>query len=324
MAGDVANISFKDEFWKSIPDVHLFRHIAMATIFEIYIQHPDSVYAEQVADEAFSECDRLEQDLSHFIENSDISRISTLVPGDVMVIGLGAFECLQHCRQLYEQTNHAFDVTIGALMNCWRNEDKTPRTPTEEELAEALAHTGMNLLQLDEERHTVQVLASPLSIDLGGYGKGYAVDRMAALLREWEIDKALIHAGYSSVLALDAPQGMPGWPLSISHPDDREHMLGRIQLHNRALSGSGLEKGQHIIDPRTGQPVTGKRAAWTSVADAATADALSTALMVMTTAEIEAFCSDHAEVSALIIFDGENEREAIRRFGKWQDAEFSE
>lgn len=323
MAADGANVTLNDEFWKSIPDVHLFRHIAMATIFEIYIQHADSVYAEQAADEAFSECDRLEQDLSHFIENSDISRISTLVPGDVMVIGLGTFECLQNCQQLYEQTNHAFDVTVGALMECWRNEDKTPRTPTEEELAAALTHTGMNLLQLDEEHHTVQVLASPLRVDLGGYGKGYAVDRMAALLQEWEIDKALIHAGYSSVLALDAPQDMSGWPVSLSHPDDRDRLLGRIQLHNRALSGSGLEKGQHIIDPRTGLPVTGKRAAWTSVADAATADALSTALMVMEPAEIEAFCNEYPEVSALIIFEGENQQEEIRRFGKWPDAEFS-
>jgi len=310
------NISLEQEYWNTIPNVYRFSHIAMATIFEIYIQHDDAVYAEQVAEEAFLECNRLEQDLSHFIENSDISRIYFANPNEPIVIGLSAFECLKECQKLYEETDHAFDVTIGSLMKCWLNEDKSLRQPTKEELQWAIDHTGMDLLHLDEEHHTVQVATTEVQVDLGGFGKGYAVDQMAALLQEWEVERALIHAGYSSVLALDAPENMKGWPVTISHPWKDDEILARIELVKAALSGSGLRKGQHIIDPRTAQPIGVNRTAWSRCSDAATADALSTAFIVMSQEHIKDYCQKHPDVSAMIV-SGENDETEIWHWGDW-------
>jgi len=295
-----------------------FCHEAMATTFEVIVVHEDARYARQAAAAAFDEVDRLEGELSRFIENSDITRINNLPAGVPLRLGLDAFECLQLSSRIYAETNGAFDITVGSLLSLWRNEDGTPRTPSQEELNLARWHTGTGLLQLDESEHTVQLSASQVQVDLGGVGKGYAVDRVAELLREWSIDIALISGGYSSVLALDAPADTKGWPLTLSNPDNRKQILARPYLQVRAISGSGLQKGQHIIDPRTAQPVKGKRAAWASASDAATADALSTAFMVMSPDEIRQYCSRHLDVSAMIMLESDGkdtQKEKILYFG---------
>ena len=141
---------------------------------------------------------------------------------------------------------------------------------------------------------------------------------MADLLREWELRSALIHGGMSSVLAIDNPPGEKGWPLTLTHPQRKDYCLWKFYLKNRSVSGSGIRKGQHIIDPRTGKPVDGRLAAWALAPDSTTSDVLSTAFMIMTTEEIESICSNQDEIKALIVtkendekkFDGE-----ILKFG---------
>jgi len=306
----------------SIPGMKRFSHEAMATTYEVIAVHEDEQYARQAAAAAFEEVDRLEGELSRFIENSDISGINSLPANQPLQLGLDSFACLQISAQIHADTGGAFDITIGSLFKCWRNKDGSLRQPSAEELDFARQHTGTGLLQLDEASHTVQLLTAPVLVDLGGVGKGYAVDRMAELLREWSIDVALISGGYSSVLALDAPPGTEGWPLTLSNPDDHKQILARPRLQNRALSGSGVQKGQHIIDPRTGRPVKGKRAAWSSAPDAASADALSTAFMIMTQDEIAQYCSLHRSALAMIILeDGRKEgrKENILHIGSWDE-----
>ncbi len=327
--------------WDSISRLHRFSHQAMATTFEIIIQHDDARYAKQAAGQAFAELDRLEGELSRFIENSDVSRIHNLPAGRPLLIGLAAFECLQLATRIHAETDGAFDITVGSLLECWLNQDKTLRNPSEGELNLARQRTGMNLIRLNKAKYTVELLASPVQIDLGGIGKGYALDVMAELLREWSIDTALIHGGFSTVLALDAPAGTKGWPLTLSNPLDRRETLAHVHLQHSAVSGSGVQKGQHIIDPRTARPAQGKRAAWSCVPHqlpggdkagigagsqhnrgynwcGATADILSTAFIVMSPQEIEQYCAQHPQVQAMVILkDAEKqiEKEKILRFG---------
>ncbi|MFC1636364.1 FAD:protein FMN transferase [Planctomycetota bacterium] len=308
----------------SISGMKRFSHEAMATIFEVIIIHEEERYAAQAAAAAFEEVDRLEGELSRFIENSDISRINSLPANQPLLLGLDAFDCLRISEQMYVETNGAFDITIGSLLKCWRDEDGNPRTPSGEELDRARLHTGTNLLQLDEQEHTIQLAASPVQIDLGGIGKGYAVDRLADLLREWSIETALISGGYSSVLALEAPPETKGWPLTLSDPTDRTHILARPHLRAGALGGSGVQKGGHIISPRTGRPIKGKRAAWSAAPDAATADALSTAFMIMESDEIRQYCSLHPDRRAMVMLleqDEKTQKDKVFHFGSWREEE---
>lgn len=310
--------------WAAVPDVHRFSHQAMATTFEVMIQCEDRSYAQQAAKAAFDELDRIEGALSRYLEASDIAQINHLPAGKPLHIALDTFECLRISAEIHAQTGGAFDVTVGHLVDCWRDKDKKPRTPSAEELEFARAHTGTDLILLDEPTCAVALLAGPMRIDLGGVGKGYGVDRMAELLRDWSIDRALIHGGFSSVLALDAPDGLPGWPVTLSHPSDRSRTLARLQLAHVSVSGSGVEKGRHIVDPRTGRPIAGKLAAWSLAPDAARADALSTAFMVMTPDEAKDYCLEYPAVRGLLILhedDTAGEAERIVSVGTWKAGE---
>jgi thiamine biosynthesis lipoprotein len=309
----------------AVPEAHRFAHQAMATTFEVIIQDEDRAYAQQAARAAFDEVDRIEGYLSRFLETSDVTRINHLPAGVPAQLSLDAFECLKVSAELSAETGGAFDVTVGFLVDCWLDkEKKQPRTPSTEELQFARAHTGMHLILFDEPTHAVAVTTSPVRVDLGGVGKGYGVDRMAEVLREWSIDRALIHGGYSSVLALDPPGDRAGWPVTLSHPQDRSRTLARLELAGSSVSGSGVEKGRHIIDPRTGEPAAAKIAAWSLAPDAARADGLSTAFMVMTPDEIREFCAAHPPVRALLVLESgkpEEPAEHILPLGQWEPGE---
>ena len=293
---------------------HRFSHAAMATIFEVFILHEDRRYAEQAAWASFDELCRLENELSRFVENSDISRISNCRAGEVLPIGPAAFDCLDLCTRLARETAGAFDITAGAFVDCWYSSQGDTKQPSQAQLLEAKKKTGVHLLELDEAEHTVKVLTSGIKIDLGGFGKGYAIDRMAEVLDDWGIENALLHGGYSTTLAI----GAIGWPVTLSHPNQRDIKLAKVDLTGEALSGSGVGKGEHIMDPRHGRPITAKLAAWARARDAGTSDALSTAFMVMEPDEIKAYCEKHKDVIAMIVTSATQEKpEHILRFGSW-------
>jgi FAD:protein FMN transferase len=263
--------------------VHRFSHAAMATVFEVHCAHADAGYARQAAQAAFDLVDRLERDLSRFIANSDVSRINHLTAGESTRVSPWTMECLELARRLYGLTGKAFDVSIGS---------------------------GMERLELVPSGFTVQARAGGARLDLGGIGKGYAVDRMAEVLEEWEIPRALVHGGFSSVRAMEAPPDRDGWPLTLSAPgpgDDR--ILARVSARQKAFSASGVRKGDHILDPLTGRSVRGRAAAWVAVpaglvslevdtSPAAVADALSTAFMIQPMEEITDLCRRHPGLEA--------------------------
>ena len=302
----------------SIAGLRRFSHEAMATTYEVFILHEDGRYARQAAQAAFDRLDELEQELSRYIENSDICRINNLAAGQSAKVGLDTLECLQISRHINTKTNGAFDITVGSLMSCWLNPDKSLRVPSKEELSLARQRTGMNHLQLDESQFSVKLLRDEVQVDLGGVGKGYAIDKMAELLSDWSIDVALIHGGYSTALGMGAPKGKQGWPVTSSNPRNPGQILGRLCLRDRALSGSGLQKGLHIIDPRKQEPVEGSIAAWACAGNAAAADALSTAFMVMSPDEISQYCSCHPNVLAMVILGEKGKEEKILHYGPWK------
>jgi thiamine biosynthesis lipoprotein len=260
--------------------VHRFSRAAMATVFEVRCIHAETGYAGQAARAAFDLLDRLERELSRFIANSDISRINHLAAGERTRVSPWTMECLEIARRLYVLTGGAFDVTIGS---------------------------GTERLDLDPDGLTIHAREGGARLDLGGIGKGYAVDRMAEVLEEWEIPCALVHGGFSSVLALEAPPDRDGWPLTLSAPGPGNgRVLARVSARRTAFSASGVQKGEHIVDPRTGRPVRG-RAAWVAVScdpemaaeaawpdavrsPAAMAEGLSTASMILPVEEIADLC----------------------------------
>lgn len=278
-------------------NTHRFRHEAMNAMFEIFIDYPDQRYAQQAARAAFDEIDRLEKILSRFIPNSDVSRIRDLKAGQIASISPETMECLLIAQDIHDQTGGIFDVTVGSLVDLWKEEGH----PSPEQITPILNEIGMDRLELNQSDFTVRTHRDNVPVDLGGIGKGYAVDCAGEVLREWGINRALIHGGLSSILALDSPEGKPGWSIRLSNPQNPKEAVGNAVLSNQAISCSGLRRATDMIDPRSGQPVQAKAAAWVRGPAAARCDALSTAFMIMTPDQVKTFCEKHLDIGAIFL-----------------------
>jgi FAD:protein FMN transferase len=306
------------------PPLHRFAHEAMATTFEVVAAGVEENYARQASKAAFEELDRLHLELNRFDPTSDVSQINNLKVGEKVRVGLATMACLKAAAQVSADTGGAFDVTVGSLLACWRDKDKSPRTPTDAELAEARARTGMNLLELLEDEHAVRVKVGGVKVDLGGVGKGYAVDRIMDILRQWGLKQALVHGGSSSVLALGAPPPAPavgderGWKLAVAGDSGNTAVMGYVYLKDRSLSGSAMPaKDPHIIDPRSGRPAVSHAGTWVLAGTATLTDCLSTALIVMTPAEIEAYGKRHPDVGGRVLPRQPADAKPVC-FGKWE------
>ncbi len=277
-----------------VAPLHRFAHMAMNCDWEIFIAGEDAEYARQAAFAAWDEVDRIEEQISRFMPGSDVMRLNAAQPGDEIRIGPTALDCLLLANEISEQTQGAFDVMVGRAMDRIRaGENSGP---------EFLPNAP--LLEMDAARGIARVLGEGVAIDFGALGKGYAVDRVLAVLREWSIENALAHSGSSSCAALGTPPGCDGWPVGLRDPRDasNEATLGRVSLCNAALSGSGFQtQGHHIIDPRNGTLIKGRIGSWALCRSAARSDGVSTALMVMAPDEIDHFFAQNAEDSGLVL-----------------------
>jgi thiamine biosynthesis lipoprotein len=282
------------------PAVHRFAHDAMGCTFELIIPNQEAAYAEQAAHAAFDEVDRIELELSRYVEHSDVARINALVPGQSIRIGMETLECLQLASAIQADTNGAFDVTASGADHASEADEEQLRSAGRDHHPRE-RRDGMQLIDLNPAIRKVTVKADGVMVDFGGIGKGYALDQVAALVREWKIPSALLHAGQSSVLALGVgPEGEP-WSVGLRDPHDVRIPIGLVRLQDRSLSGSGqLLHGLHIVDPRSGRPCRATVGAWATAPSAAVSDALSTAFMVMSRAEVEAYCRGHEDVLAVL------------------------
>ena len=253
-----------------------FAHDAMATTFEVVVAGQDRDYARQAADAAFEELDLLEGQLSRFSEYGDVAQINVAEPGERVPVSAAVFECLALAAHVRQDTRGAFEVNFRGSI------------PYD--------------LELHEESTEVWLLSGGIDLDLGGIGKGYALDRMVELLREWGIESGLVHSGQSTVFAM----GDAEWDVGLRDPGSPDALVGRVRLREAALAGSGMQiHGAHIVDTRMQRPAEGTLAAWAMAPTAGVADALSTAFMVMTLDEIDAYCQTHDAVGArLHLADG--------------------
>ncbi len=285
-------------------NTHRFSHQAMATIFEIIIVLDNKDYAEQAAAALFTEIDRLEDELSRFHPNSDIAKINSLAIEEELRLSQDAFNSLKAANYIYNITNGVFDITAGNIIDRWKNKEKW-ETKKKDDFASQ--NIGMDKIIIDELNHSLNVLSNDLLIDLGGFGKGYAIDVACKLFEEWEIENALIHSGGSTVKGIGSLDGFDGWPISISNPENPSQTIAEIVLKNNSLSGSGVQKRAHIINPKTNLPVDNCAGAWALAESAATSDAMSTAFMIMPTDKILDFCSSYDFVSGLIVLNNVSE-----------------
>jgi thiamine biosynthesis lipoprotein len=262
----------------------------MATRFEVVMYGDDPVHLRAAGEEALDEIDRLEAQLSFYRSESELSYVNARAAEGWVAVTPPLFYLLRDAQRLSRATLGAFDPTIAPLMRCWGFAGESGRVPDPAELRAARETVGMDLVHLDGESFAVRFERPGASLDLGAIGKGYAVERAAALLRENGIESALLHGGTSTIAAIGAPPGEAGWTVALQHPFLDGERIGSVTLKDTSLSvsaphGKAFEAGGalygHVMDPRTGEPVRGAVLAAVSLPSATETDALSTALLVL-------------------------------------------
>ncbi|HJW99866.1 MAG TPA: FAD:protein FMN transferase [Terriglobales bacterium] len=262
----------------------------MGTTFSIYLYSSDRESASVQFDAAFDEIERVEEALSNYRPTSELSRINRLASKQRVTTDPEVFRVLQSSIEYSRRTGGAFDITVGPLMRAWGFFRANGRYPTAVELSQARAKIGWSNVELDNTGRTITFRAPGMELDLGGIGKGYAVDQVITVLRQAAVTSALIDAGSSTLYALGAPPGKSGWKVIVPKPGQRSQAVSSVFLRDASLSTSGsYEKffrlnGRtycHIMDPRTGQPVQGMLQTTVIAPTATDSDALSTAMFVM-------------------------------------------
>jgi thiamine biosynthesis lipoprotein len=288
-------------FW-----LHLFRP-AMACRFEVTLpseldHHLDAAHA------ALDGVDRLEDQLTIFRDDSELSRINREAARGPVPVEPRLLALLRECHTLYAATEGAFDITTTPLSRIWGFLRREGRVPADEELAEALALVGMDKVHFQGD--TVRFARPGMALNLGSIGKGYALDRVAEEMARTGVPTALLTAGSSSVLALGAGPDGNGYTVGLRDPGDHQRRLGTVRLLGNALGVSGIGEQSfttegrrlgHILDPRTGRPVEGRAYVAVVARTAALADALATAVFVGGRAVAERYVKEHPDVSILLI-----------------------
>ncbi len=280
---------------------------AMACEFEVFVpatanRDEEADAAEPPALQALQLVEQLERQLSVFQTTSELSRINQLAAEEPVGVEPRLFALLQECQRLWRATGGAFDITSTPLTRVWGFFRRQGKVPDSDALAEAQQSVGFENVVLDVETRTVKFKQPGIELNLGGIGKGYALDRCGELLRDLDSPCYLWHAGQSSVLAGGDQPGKPdgaGWPIEVGNPLKPGKPLGTLLVKSAGVgsSGSGQQffrhQGKrygHIIDPRDGQPAGHVLFVSVLAPTAAVADALSTAFYILGPTQTAAYC----------------------------------
>jgi thiamine biosynthesis lipoprotein len=239
----------------------------MGTTYTIAVYGPDKFQLDSAMEDAFDEVRRLDELLSNYRPESEWSHVNQLAFKEPVHVSDELFSLLEKCLLYSSQSEGAFDITVGPLMKVWGFYKGTEHIPHRAEIRTALANIGWRNIQLDAVHKTVRFLKPGLEIDPGGIGKGYAVDRMAEILRKHGVSSGIISAGRSSIYAIGAPPKEPrGWHITLPNPRKPSQSVAEFYLKDESMSTSGTSEkffiagGQtysHIMDPRTGYPAQG-------------------------------------------------------------------
>lgn len=294
-----------------------YRRRAMACEFEVQLPAADSGRLSESVLAALDLLEVIEAQLTVYRADSELLRINRQAAERPVKVESRLFTLLQMAARLHLETDGALDITSGPLSDVWGFSRREGRMPSDDEITTALQNVGMDKVTLNEAEQTVAFQQRGVSLHLNCIGKGYALDRIAALLDADSCSDFLLHGGRSSILARGTCPGSDksGWTIGLPHPLRPGERLSELSLVDEALGTSGSatqsfeHEGQrfgHLLDPRTGHPVSGNFTA-TAIAPSATeADALSTAFYVMTPEDVGRFCAARSDVAAILICPGDS------------------
>ncbi len=301
--------------------------LTMGTVFETTIYAPDKYVAEKTFNEVVQEINRLDYLMSNYKKESVLSELNRNASAEPAACNKELAGVIEQSLQYSDITDGAFDITIGPLMKKWGFFKKKGRIPGKEELESVLESVSYKNIIVEEK--TIKSLAKNpgtvktvffknpgTRIDLGGIGKGYAVDKAISVLKQNGISSALINFA-GNIYTFGTPPGKDSWVIGLQHPRESEGLLGTFDIKDKAVSTSGdyekffIIEGKrysHIIDPRTGNPVKGIVSATIVTGNAARADALSTGVFVLGLEKGMDLIEQLSDVEGIIVYKDTNSK----------------
>lgn len=303
---------------------HVFSEPQMGTLMHITLFAENQETAAAAARSAFLRIEELNAALSDYDPESELMRLTRHPPGSPVKVSNDLYVVLSRAREVSEETGGAFDVTLGPLVQLWREARGSGMLPEAARLSEARRRSGYQKMRLDPAQQTVTLLVPGMRLDLGGIAKGYAADEALTVLRSCGISRALVAAAGDIAIG-EPPPGADGWRIGIASIDaGRSGITETVSLKRAAISTSGdLEqfieidgvRYSHIVHPQTGLGLT-ERIGVTAIArDATSADSLSTALSIMGAESGLALVERLPGVEALIVKKTESGKETLRSGG---------
>lgn len=266
----------------------------MGTGYTVKYRHASDVPSvEAIRTEIEQQLAEINQSMSTYDANSELSRFNRSGSTDWTPVSTPLYTVLVTALEIGRQSEGAFDVTIGPLVNLWGfgPENQAQEIPNADEIAKTLQRTGHDKLMLDETVRAVRKTRADIYVDLSAIAKGYAVDQIAATLERHGIEHYMVEIGGEIRARGTNAQQLP-WRIGIDKPQIHGHAVQKVlSLDNAALATSGNYRNyfmigdrryMHVIDPATGWPAQSRLASVTVLAKTCMlADAWATALLVL-------------------------------------------
>ncbi|MBA3547290.1 MAG: FAD:protein FMN transferase [Nannocystis sp.] len=275
----------------------------------LWIGEHTAAQAGAAIEAAFAEIERIEQIMSEWRPDSELSQLNDNAGGPLKPLSPELFEILQRSKLVAEATGGAFDPTFYAVGQLWHFEPGA-RPPAPETIAEKLALVGWRDIELDPNTGAGRLARPGMKVGLGAIAKGYAVDRASQVLLQHGFGHHIVEGGGDTYVS--GSKGGTPWKVGIQRPD-RPGSLAAIPATDRAIVTSGGyqrfieidgKRYAHILDPRTGWPLDEAASAQSVTlvaANATDADAYATAVAVMGPEQGMAFVEAHPALEAVLL-----------------------
>lgn len=295
------------------PARYEYQRPEMGMAFRIVLYATNQPLADTAAEAAFGRIKQLNDIMSDYDEDSELSKLSrSSGSGREVAVSEDLWFVLSRAQDLAQRSHGAFDVTVGPYVTLWRRARRQHQLPDPDRLAQARKAVGYQHMRLNPDKHSVELLVPNMKLDLGGIAKGYAIGEALKTLARQGIDRALVEGG-GDVAVGDPPPGKKGWRFELSSLDVSNAPPVRfLSLRNVAISTSGdlyqrLEidgkRYSHIVDPHTGIGLTDHSLVNVIAPESITADSLTKVVSVLGPVKGLDFIERTPNVAARIIRD---------------------
>jgi len=261
----------------------------MGSRFELTVVDRDSISAEQNIDKAIQEISRIENLISEWQPQTQISEVNRNAGIKPVKVDREVLYLTQKALYFSKISNGAFDISIAAMDKVWKFDDSMTEMPSEEEVRKSVKNVGYQNIIIDTIASTIFLQKKGMKIGFGSIGKGYAADQARKLLQSFGVKSGIVNASGDISTWGTQPNGKP-WAIGIQKPFKENEMAAILYFKENSVATSGSyekfvefngKRYSHIMNPKTGYPSTGLTSVTIIAADALTANGFSTAIMVL-------------------------------------------